>query len=50
MVMNLYQDCVNLGDCTRLIPVGLIKKITINPILAKKSGLNYHEVDWLDFA
>ena len=49
MGMDLYLDSINLDDWKRLIPLGFLKGITTNPILAKKSGLNYPEIDWLDF-
>lgn len=48
--MDLYLDSAATADWERLMPTGLFKGITTNPLLASRAGLIYPEIDWEDMA
>jgi len=48
--MDLYIDTANIVDWAELMPTGLFRGITTNPLLAKRAGLTYPEINWADMA
>lgn len=48
--MDLYLDSAATADWERLMPTGLFKGITTNPLLASRAGLIYPEINWADMA
>lgn len=48
--MDLYIDTANTADWDRLMPLGLFKGITTNPLLAARAGLSYGQINWRDMA
>ena len=46
--MPLYLDSFDLDAWDRLMPTGLFKGITTNPLLAKRAGHSYAAISWPD--
>ena len=44
--MDLYIDTADVAAWDELMPTGLFKGITTNPLLASRAGLTYPEIDW----
>jgi len=44
--MFLYLDSAKVSDWAELMPVGIFKGITTNPLLADRAGLDYARIDW----
>lgn len=50
MALDLYLDTADVSEWDRLIPTGLFKGITTNPLLAHRAGLSYGDINWVDLA
>lgn len=46
MTLDLYIDTADPTACGDLMPTGLFKGITTNPLLAARVGLSYSSIDW----
>ena len=46
--MTLYLDSADFNSWDELMPLGIFKGITTNPILAAKAGLDYKKINWAD--
>lgn len=44
--MDLYIDTADVAVWRDLMPSGLFHGITTNPLLARRAGLSYPEIDW----
>lgn len=48
--MELYLDTADTDQWKSLMPTGLFKGITTNPLLAHRAGLAYPSINWADMA
>lgn len=48
--MDLYLDTADREAWADLMPTGLFRGITTNPLLAQRAGLDYPTIDWTDLA
>ncbi|MFA8387961.1 MAG: transaldolase family protein [Pelagibaca sp.] len=48
--MDLYLDTVDREAWADLMPTGLFRGITTNPLLAQRAGLDYPSINWKDMA
>ncbi|OSQ50662.1 hypothetical protein MGEO_11765 [Marivita geojedonensis] len=48
--LDLYLDSADEADWADLMPTGLFRGITTNPLLAQRAGLDYPHIDWADKA
>lgn len=48
--MDLYLDTADRAAWADLMPTGLFRGITTNPLLARRAGLDYPTIDWADMA
>lgn len=46
--MRLYLDTADVNAWADLMPTGLFHGITTNPLLTKRAGLNYPDIDWAE--
>lgn len=44
--MDLYLDSADEPAWADLMPIGLFRGITTNPLLAQRAGLSYPDIDW----
>lgn len=44
--MDLYLDTADVTQWDALMPLGIFKGITTNPLLAHRAGLTYGDIDW----
>jgi transaldolase len=44
--MDLFLDSADEGVWVDLMPTGLFRGITTNPLLAQRAGLHYPQIDW----
>jgi transaldolase len=44
--MDLFLDSADDAAWAELMPTGLFRGITTNPLLARRAGLNYPHIDW----
>lgn len=44
--MRLYLDSANMDDWQKCAPSGLVFGVTTNPLLAKRAGLSYSDINW----
>ncbi len=49
-MMKLYIDTADVAEWEALMPTGLFAGITTNPLLARRAGLVYPEIDWGELA
>ncbi|MGV6839531.1 MAG: transaldolase family protein [Planktomarina sp.] len=50
MALDLYLDTADVSEWDSLMPTGMFKGITTNPLLAHRSGLTYSQINWGDMA
>ncbi len=48
--MTLYLDTADTSEWADLIPTGMFRGITTNPLLAARAGYAYGEMNWSDLA
>ncbi len=48
--MDLYLDTADREAWADLMPTGLFRGITTNPVLAQRAGLDYPSINWKDMA
>lgn len=48
--MTLYLDTADCALWADLMPTGLFRGITTNPLLAARAGLDYPRIDWSEMA
>ena len=48
--MDLYLDTADREAWADLMPTGLFRGITTNPLLAQRAGLDYPSINWTDMA
>jgi transaldolase len=48
--VDLYLDTADRAAWADLMPTGLFRGITTNPLLARRAGLDYPTIDWADMA
>ncbi|MEN8659969.1 transaldolase family protein [Marivita sp.] len=48
--MDLYLDTADRAAWADLMPTGLFRGITTNPLLAQRAGLDYPAINWLEMA
>lgn len=48
--MTLYLDTADTEAWNRLMPTGIFRGITTNPLLAARAGHSYAQIDWNDMA
>ena len=48
--MDLYLDTADRAAWTDLMPTGLFRGITTNPLLAQRAGLEYSAINWIEMA
>ena len=48
--MDLYIDTADIAAWNDLMPTGMFRGITTNPLLAQRAGLHYPEIDWGEMA
>lgn len=48
--MDLYLDTADQKAWSDLMPTGVFKGITTNPLLAQRAGLEYPTINWTDMA
>lgn len=50
MAVDLYLDTADVAEWESLMPTGMFKGITTNPLLAHRAGLTYSQINWGDLA
>lgn len=50
MPLDLYLDTADTAQWDALMPIGMFSGITTNPLLAKRAGLAYPDIDWSEMA
>ncbi|MEL7098368.1 MAG: transaldolase family protein [Pseudomonadota bacterium] len=50
MALDLYLDTADTSEWDRLMPTGMFRGITTNPLLAHRAGLDYPAIDWAELA
>lgn len=48
--MTLYLDTAEITEWADLMPVGVFRGITTNPLLAARAGMDYPNINWGDLA
>jgi len=44
--MRLYLDSASVDEWKQFAKLGIIFGVTTNPLLAKRAGINYNDIDW----
>ena len=50
MPLDLYLDTADVAEWDSLMPIGMFKGITTNPLLAHRANLSYPQINWADMA
>ena len=50
MALDLYLDTADTAEWDSLMPTGMFRGITTNPLLSHLAGLFYPKIDWFDMA
>ena len=50
MSIDLYLDTADVVEWDSLMPIGMLKGITTNPLLAHRANLSYQQINWADMA
>ena len=48
--MDLYLDTADRAAWADLMPTGLFRGVTTNPLLAQRAGLDYPAINWVEMA
>jgi transaldolase len=50
MPLDLYLDTADVNEWDALMPIGVFKGITTNPLLAHRANLSYPQINWVEMA